>query len=105
MPRTNGKTNSVVALVVACSVAARTLAYSSYDIGPVIIVFIFPGILGSMAFSGNVHAFHLWIAALVNFAFYFLLCWTAGVLARRISSVLARKIFRRRNDISEPENP
>ena len=57
------------------------------------IVFLLPGMLGAMAVSGNAHAFHLWLAAILNFAFYFLISWAVAVL---IGSVLLRfKVSRR----------
>ena len=39
-----------------------------------------PGLLSAVILSNPSHGFHLWIAALVNFAFYFLLCWILGLL-------------------------
>jgi|SRR5580658_2958877 ABC-type transport system involved in multi-copper enzyme maturation permease subunit len=54
------------------------------------MVLLFPGILGSIAVSGNAHAFHLWVAAVCNFVLYFLLCWAIaafiGGLRRRIGA-------------------
>jgi hypothetical protein len=44
---------------------------------PVLFALLFPGILGSMAMSGNVHAFRLWIAAGINGLIYFGLMWLA----------------------------
>ena len=32
---------------------------------------LIPGLIGSMTVSGNVHAFHLWVAAVINGLFYF----------------------------------
>jgi hypothetical protein len=34
----------------------------------------FPGLIGSMLIAGNVHAFSLWIAAILNGIFYCGLC-------------------------------
>jgi len=51
---------------------------------------LFPGIVGSMAVSNNAHAFHLWIAALLNFFFYFLLCWSTGSLILKLFRILKR---------------
>jgi hypothetical protein len=50
---------------------------------PALIGLIFPGILGSMAVSGNAHAFHLWVAAGINGLLYFGLAW---VVLRLIAS-------------------
>jgi hypothetical protein len=50
----------------------------------------FPGLLGSMAIAGNVHAFSLWIAATVNGVFYFGLCWIICALF----NVIMRKLRR-----------
>jgi hypothetical protein len=36
---------------------------------------IFPGLIGAAAISGNVHAFHLWVAAGMNGLIYFGLAW------------------------------
>ncbi|HLY43375.1 MAG TPA: hypothetical protein VKR52_19340 [Terracidiphilus sp.] len=44
-----------------------------------------PGLLSAVILSNPRHGFHLWIAAIVNFAFYFLLCWILGQL---ISGIL-----------------
>ena len=56
----------------------------------VILAFLMPGLTCAFAWSssGNVHAFHLWMAMLGNFVFYFALCW--------IIVSLGRKLLRRR---------
>lgn len=48
----------------------------------VAFAFLMPGLTCAFAFSGNAHAFHLWIAALGNFVFYFALCWMVVRLVR-----------------------
>lgn len=48
---------------------------------------LLPGILCSLWISGGVHSFHLWIAALVNFVFWFTFGWSVGVLSGRIRSL------------------
>lgn len=48
--------------------------------GSKLIWFLFPGILGAMAIGQNVHAFSLWIAAIVNGAFYAGLTWLAFLI-------------------------
>ncbi|MBS1853106.1 MAG: hypothetical protein JST79_19555 [Acidobacteria bacterium] len=49
-----------------------------------IIGLLTPGLIASMVISGNVHAFPLWTAALVNGAFY-------GMLARLFLWLVARR--------------
>jgi tellurite resistance protein TehA-like permease len=46
--------------------------------------FLMPGLTCAFAFSGNAHAFHLWIAALGNFVFYFASCWIAIRLVKTL---------------------
>ncbi|HUD23016.1 MAG TPA: hypothetical protein VMQ60_09255 [Acidobacteriaceae bacterium] len=36
-----------------------------------VMCLLIPGLIGSMVVSGNVHAFHLWVAAVINGLFYF----------------------------------
>jgi hypothetical protein len=48
------------------------LSHLSVNAGAVVIC-LFPGMLMAMAITGNVHAWPIWIAALGNFLFYFLL--------------------------------
>lgn len=43
---------------------------------------LFPGILGAMAVSGNVHAFSFWVAAPINAAVYFGLGWLGYGIAK-----------------------
>jgi hypothetical protein len=50
-------------------------------LGWIIIIFITPGLLVAIMFSGNVHSFETWAAALANFVFYFALVY--GVLTIR----------------------
>jgi hypothetical protein len=61
------------------------------------IALLFPGMLGSMAVSGNVHAFHLWVGAVINFILYFLLCWAIAALVGRLH--LRFRASRRANNI------
>lgn len=49
-----------------------------------VFAFLMPGLTCAFAFSGNAHAFHLWIAALGNFVFYFAFCWIAIRLVRTL---------------------
>src|ERR1700730_14657358 len=75
----------LVALVLACLLSGITLAVekvSSISENPIIgtvqrafMALIFPGLIGPAAISGNVHAFHLWIAAGMNGLIYFGLAW------------------------------
>jgi hypothetical protein len=54
------------------------------DAGFIIAAVVFPGLLGSMAIAGNVHAFSLWIAAGINFIFYFTFVWIICAVSIRI---------------------
>ncbi len=74
---------TILALVVGGSFAAASLAIeqlSSISANPIVgfvqnlvMCLIVPGLVGSMAVSGNVHAFHLWIVAAINGLLYFVL--------------------------------
>jgi hypothetical protein len=46
-----------------------------------------PGLIGSMAIAGNVHASNLWLAAFLNGFFYLGLSWAAAAL---FNSILKR---------------
>ncbi len=84
----------IIALVAGCVPALFTLAIEKIVIpssNPVLfaiqqvgIMLLFPGMFGSMAVSGNAHAFHLWVAAIWNFVFYFLVCLALVALIGRI---------------------
>jgi hypothetical protein len=50
----------------------------------VLFYLLFPGMLGSMAVSGNVHAFQLWVAAAINGLIYFGVAWLMGRLVARL---------------------
>jgi hypothetical protein len=52
---------------------------------------LLPGVLGAIALSGNAHIFHLWIASIWNFIFYFLLCWAIAALIGRAFRRLAKR--------------
>lgn len=47
------------------------------------IVFLIPGMLIGAATTGNIHAWPVWIAALSNFIFYFLITWLLVTVWRR----------------------
>jgi hypothetical protein len=75
--------NLLIAALLACIPAALTLGLESASagtFGKTGTALLFPGILGAIALSGNAHAFHLWIASIWNFIFYFLLCWALVAL-------------------------
>jgi hypothetical protein len=78
----------VVALVVGIVTAllSISLEYSAFGegFGGFITAVLFPGLLGSMAISGNAHAFSLWIAAGINCIIYFLMVWMICGVSRRI---------------------
>ena len=66
----------VCSLILAALVGGLTLSIEGLvpDAGW-LIAFCIPGMIGSMIVSNNVHAFHLWIAAVFNFFVYFILTW------------------------------
>lgn len=47
---------------------------------------LFPGVLISFAFSGNVHAWPLWLAALGNFVFYLAVIHIGVLVYHKIQS-------------------
>jgi hypothetical protein len=47
------------------------------------VIFLAPGFITAMAFSRNVHAFNIWIAATGNFAFYSLLTFVCLLFWQR----------------------
>jgi len=54
------------------------------DVQRCLVSLLLPGMLGSMAMGGNVHAWSLWVAAGLNGVIYFGLIWVAGRLASRL---------------------
>jgi hypothetical protein len=80
-----------LAVGIVTALLSISLEYSGFSTseiaGYVIIAAIFPGILGSIAIAGNVHAFSLWIAAGINCVFYFL-------IVLKICHVVSRRIVR-----------
>jgi hypothetical protein len=73
------------ALVLASAVALLTVSVGQLSLyTELLIVFCIPGMIGSMAVSNNVHAFHLWVAAIFNFVFYFALTWSIVGLGLRL---------------------
>lgn len=93
------KRNMLFALLVSGAFGSLTLAaekLSAISENPIIgapqrILFalLYPGIFGSMVFSGNAHAWSLWIAAGINGLIYFGLAW----LAFRSVAGLFRRVF------------
>jgi hypothetical protein len=81
---------SVLAGVFACATfSLQWLATISDNpaIGAVqklLVVLLFPGMIGAMALSGNVHAWYLWAAAAINAMIYFSLAWLIYGLAARL---------------------
>lgn len=94
-PRSRG---ALLAVVVGGMMACLTLSilglgYPSEipfigDPRPVLVTFLFPGMLGAAALSGNAHAWHLWVAALVNGIIYFGLGWTGS----RVTAWLFKRV-------------
>jgi ABC-type uncharacterized transport system fused permease/ATPase subunit len=88
-----GRKKLLIAALLACIPAALTLELESMPVlssnvfaGAIEqygVTLLFPGMLGAMAISGNAHAFHLWVAAIWNFVFYFLICWAIAALIGR----------------------
>jgi hypothetical protein len=77
----------LVGIVIGSLFAIATLVLTNTGAVPAmqfLIYFLVPGLVLSMAVSGNVHAFHLWVAALGNLAFWLLLCWLVGSIIGRI---------------------
>lgn len=83
-----------VGVVVGCLAAALTFdvhilsRLSSIELFDMIQFFgrvlVVPGVLASIALSGNVHAFPLWIAAVANLAFWIGACWVLGMLYNKL---------------------
>src|SRR5580704_7510945 len=73
----------IIAVLLTISLEHSVIAYFG-NAGFIITALLFPGLLGSMAIAGNVHAFSLWIAAGINCIFYFLLIWMIWGVSRRI---------------------
>ncbi len=88
----------IVGVVVGCVAAVLTFdvhilsRLSSIELFDMIQFFgrvlVVPGVLLSIAFSGNVHAFPLWLAAAGNLVFWIAACWMLGAL---YSTVQERK--------------
>jgi hypothetical protein len=79
-------TAAVVLTIGLESRAAMSMGFSSLRAMSLIAL---PGLIGSMAIAGGVHAFSLWIAAILNGLLYFGLSWAAASLFNSI-----RKKFR-----------
>jgi hypothetical protein len=62
-------------------------------------VLLVPGVLVSMAVSGNAHEFPLWVTAVGNFAFWLPACWLGAAGLKR-----AREL-RERRDIPNSQQP
>jgi hypothetical protein len=44
------------------------------------VLFLTPGMLAAAIVTGNIHAWPVWIAALGNFVFHFLLTWPVATI-------------------------
>lgn len=82
--RCRASRGAIFAAVLGGVMACLTLSLESLNPGVVLVSFLFPGMLGAIALSGNAHAWHLWEAALVNGIFYFGLGWIASRLSAKI---------------------
>lgn len=77
----------VIALATGGALGSLTLAASKLSaisdnsiagtVQRVLFRLLLPGMIGAEAFSGNAHAWSLWIAAGINALIYFLLGWVA----------------------------
>jgi|SRR5665213_1293214 len=64
----------IITAVLSASLEHRVALFYG-DVGFIVTAVFFPGLLGSIAIAGSAHAFSLWIAAGINFFFYFALIW------------------------------
>lgn len=67
-------------IALAVGIIAAALTFSLYtplmgSAGRVLSAVLFPGILGSVAVTGNAHAFSLGMGAAINFVLYFGITW------------------------------
>ena len=69
------------------SIGLKYPGFQTSQIGAVLIaLMISPGILIAIAIARNVHEMSVWIAAGINFIFYFLIVWgICAVVSKRIS--------------------
>lgn len=93
-----------VSTILACAAAA--LSFSLHSVvalssnpGLAILQFVgrvllVPGVLVSMALSGNSHAFPLWLTAAANFAFWLAACWVCAEAVQRIHEIRERGTMR-----------
>jgi hypothetical protein len=95
----------------ASAAVACVAAFLSFHVGSVVAlssnpgmasiqffgrVLLIPGVLVSMAISGNIHGFPVWITALANFLFWLPVCWFCGALGKQL---------RRRSDVGKGQAP
>jgi len=73
----------IITALLTISLETSAVVYLGYA-GFILTALLFPGLLGSIAIAGNVHAFSLWIAAGINCVFYFLLVRMIWGVSRRI---------------------
>jgi hypothetical protein len=90
----NAEKSALASAACGCLFAALTFAIPKLSVLPsspaigaaqlAALALLMPGLTCAFAYAtrGSVHAFHLWIAALGNFVFYFALCWIAVRLVR-----------------------
>ena len=72
---------TIFAGVISAALGIATFSLEQFGgAGQVFVFLLLPGLIGSMAISGNVHAFPLWVAAIINILFYFGLVWILGVV-------------------------
>jgi len=99
--RSCGRAN-FLALLLGVIMASLTLSVRSLgalsefpiipDPGRVLIVLLFPGMLLSAILSDNAHAWHMWVAAVINGVIYFVL----GLIGIRATASLVNRRRRTR---------
>ena len=84
----------LIPVVLGCLQAGLTLGVQKLSViseNPVLgkmqeflMTLLMPGMFGAMALANNVHAWHLWVAAVINGLLYFGVAWGALLLGNRL---------------------
>jgi hypothetical protein len=75
----------VLGVLLGLVAAASTFELEHLASSPAVIL-LMPGMLVAIVAAGNVHAWPVWIAALGNFVFYFLLIWLAAAIWAKVGA-------------------
>ena len=75
------KTLSVISSNPIIGVAQKTL-----------FLLLLPGIIGAIGIDGNVHSWHLWVAAVINGVIYFGIGWFLYVLGQKARRPRQKKL-------------